>query len=247
MLHADETGVRVAGRLHWVHTRSTDALCYLFAHERRGKEAVDDLLAYRGRLVSDFYSNYVTLACDHQFCGAHLLRELTYAREVLRQDWAGSLKVVMEDMVAACHRARERGSPKLWNARRLARAFDAIVAQGLEANPLPTKLLEKEVGRRVSKGKARCLLERLRNHRDECLAFLFDLRVPFTNNEAERDLRMMKVKAEVSGCFRTKAGADTFCRLRSYIVTCREQGMRLLDCLQSVFAGEPILPALNGA
>jgi len=240
LLHADETGVRACGKLRWIHTRSTPTLCYLFSHAKRGKEAVEDLLAYNGRLISDFHSNYVTLSCAHQFCGAHLLRELTYAHDVLGQAWAGRLKAVMETMVASCHRARERGSSTVWNARQLARAFDGQVTAGLEQNPLPAV----QGRRRVAKGKVRCLLERLQNYRDACLAFLFDLAVPFTNNEAERDLRMVKVKAKISGCFRTDAGADTFCRLRSYVVTCRKQGMRLLDCLRSVFAGEILLPAL---
>ena len=243
LLHADETGVRACGKLRWVHTRSTPTLCHLFSHAKRGKEAVDDLLAYNGRLVSDFHSNYVTLPCKHQFCGAHLLRELTYAHDILGQAWAGALKGVMETMVGSCRRARERGSPTVWNARKLARGFDALVTAGLEQNPLPPVQGKK----RIAKGKVRCLLERLQNYRDECLSFLFNLAVPFTNNEAERDLRMVKVKAKVSGCFRTEAGADTFCRLRRYVVTCRKQGMRLLDSLRSLFVGEPLLPDFGNA
>jgi transposase len=240
LLHVDETGGRVAGKLHWFHVRCTDTLCYLFQHRKRGKEAIEDLLPYSGRLVSDFYSNYVTLHCKHQFCGAHLLRELTYAQEVLKQEWAGSLKAVLEEMVASCHRARERGASKVWNAHALRRNFERYVEEGLSRNPLPVPLPGKK---RSARGKIRCLLERLRDYRDEYLPFLFDLSLPFTNNQAERDIRMLKVKGKVSNCFRTEAGANVFCRLRSYTQTCQKQRMRLLDCLRSIFERRPALPA----
>ncbi len=245
LLHADETGSRVAGKLHWVHVRSTPTLCRLFVHEKRGSEAVADLVSYRGRLISDFYQSYVALSCPHQFCGAHLLRELTFAQQVLGQAWAGSLKELIEQMVSCCHSAREVGRASVENATMLQEQFDALVAQGLEQVPLP----QRRQGRRgrPAKGKVRCLLERLRDYREQYLAFLFDLSLPFTNNEAERDLRMLKVKGKISGCFRTVGGAEVFCRLRSYLLTCQKQGMALLDCLRSVFAGNPVLPSLDHA
>jgi transposase len=244
LLHVDETGGRVAGKLNWFHVRCTDTLCYLFRHAKRGKEAVSDLLTYSGRLVSDFYSNYVTLNCAHQFCGAHLLRDLTYAHSVLEQSWAGSLKTVLEGMVGACHRARERGAKKVSNATGYVRRFDRCVAEGLRQNPLPPKPPGRK---RIARGKVRCLLDRLTDYRHEYLGFLFDLSLPFTNNEAERGVRMFKVKGKVSGCFRTEAGADLFCRLRSYTQTCQKQGMHLLDCFRSLFTRTPILPSLQPA
>ena len=243
LLHADETGSRVAGKLHWVHVRCNQRLCRLFLHERRGGEAVRDLADYDGRLVSDFFSSYVRLSCSHQFCGAHLLRELTFAHAILKQPWAGSLKNILEQMVSSCHSVRASGETLAATGEELARQFDALVGEGLARNPLPET---KPKGRgRPAKGKVRCLLERLRDYREQYLAFLFDLSLPFTNNEAERDIRMLKVKGKVSGCFRTVTGAEVFCRLRSYIVSCQKQGMALLECLRSVFAGSPILPALN--
>jgi transposase len=243
--YADETGSRIAGKLQWIHVRCTKTLCRLFRHNNRGSVAVDDLTQYSGILMSDFYSSYVRLCCSHQFCGAHLLRELTFAHEVLGQSWAGSLKSIIEQMVACCHRARAEGAVSVENADTLCSAFDNWVEQGLASNPLPTP---KQRSRgRPAKGKVRCLLERLRDFRCEYLAFLFDLSLPFTNNEAERDLRMLKVKGKISGCFRTGTGADVFCRLRSYILTCQKQGMRVLDCLCSVFVGNPKMPDLSPA
>jgi transposase len=241
--HADETGSRVAGKLHWIHVRSTPSLCHLFVHEKRGKEAVGDLLSYGGFLMSDFYTSYVRLSCRHLFCGAHLLRELTFAGDVLKQGWAGSLKALIETMVFACHDARESGEPRVADAPALLASFDALVLEGLRQNPLPEARTTKQG--RVAKGKARCLLERLRDYRDAYLAFLFDLSLPFTNNEAERDLRMFKVKGKVSGCFRTREGAEVFCRLRSYVRTCQKQAMPLLKSLRSLFENQVKMPELK--
>jgi len=240
--HADETSARACVRRYWVHVRCTERLTYLFAHARRGKEALADLENYRGLLVSDFFSNYVSLTCPHQFCGEHLCRELQGVFEHSGALWAQALREHLHDCNEACHRARERGATKLWNARALAARFDALVEDGLRATPLPSG-----DGPRPRRGKARCLLERLRDYRDECLAFLFDLSIPFTNNEAERDLRMFKVRGKISGGFRSELGLVWFCRLRSYLQSCRKQGMDLLCCLRSVFAGAPLLPSFDPA
>lgn len=230
--HVDETGGRVEGKLHWFHVRCTKNLSWLFVHARRGKEAVADLLDYKGLLVSDFWSSYVKLPCGHLFCGAHLLRELDFLGTVLKLDWASQMKQLLEDAVAACHRARERGSPVLWNRYDFVDRFDALVSQGQSLAPL---------------GKARALLKRLTRFGDQYLAFLFGLSLPFTNNEAERDLRMLKVKLKISGCFRTFSGAVTFCRLRSYVLTCGKQGLDELSCLRSVFTGPVVMPSFQDA
>lgn len=237
--YVDETGSRVAGKLHWFHVRCTQSLCRLFRHERRGGEATADLQNYSGTLVSDFWSSYVSLTrCDHVFCGAHLLRELTFLHQVNGQRWAGELIGVLEAAVDACHRARERGSRKLWNARRFAVDFDRWVAEGLRSNPPPKS---------GPATKARRLAERLSGWRDDYLRFLFDLTLPFTNNLSEQAIRMFKVKGKVSGGFRTATGADWFCRIRSYTATCQRQGFGLLACLRSVFAGKTIMPSLQHA
>ena len=222
--HADETGSRVAGKLGWFHVRCTRRLTYLFRHDKRGGEATGDLTAYSGTLVSDFWSSYVKLSCRHAFCGAHLLRELTFQHEVKKQAWAGTLILLLEDAVSACHAARGRGSAKVWDAPRFAAEFDEAVKEGFRDNPSP------ESGKA---SKACCLLERLQRHKESCLLFLKDLTVPFTNNEAERDLRMLKVKGKISGTFRTTHGADRYARLRSYLQTCTKQNMPRLQCLQA--------------
>jgi transposase len=237
ILHVDETGGRVCGKLGWFHTRCTGKLTYLFCHVRRGGEAVRDLQNYCGRLVSDFYGSYVGLNGDHQFCGAHLCRELVGVYEQTGQGWA--LEEHLEDCNAACHRARERGSAKLWNARDRASVFDDLVEEGLRLNPVAPTIPGKK---RVRRSKARALLDRLFEYREECLGFLFDLSIAFTNNEAERSLRMLKVRGKISGGWRTLAGAAWFCRGFGYLQSCGKQGWNRLECLRSVFAGEPILP-----
>ena len=243
ILHVDETSSRVSGRRYWFHVRSTDRLTYLFCHAHRGRAAIADLLSYQGRLVSDFFSNYVTLACEHQFCMAHICRELVGVFEQTGQEWAKELKEHLEECNAACHRARERGSPKLWNARLLGETFDALVLEGMRLNPLPIP----ESGKRARRSKARALLDRLFEYREECLAFLFDLTLPFTNNQAERDIRMLKVKGKISGGFRRLEGAIWFCRTRSYLQTCGKQGLSRLECLRSIFAGRLFFPSFQHA
>ena len=251
--YVDETGSRVAGKLHWFHVRCTEHLCRLFRHEKRGGDAVvADLQAYRGTLVSDFWSSYVALSsCRHVFCGAHVLRELTFVHEVQGQGWARGLISVLEQAVSACHRARARGSKKVWNADRLAASYRFWVKQGLlanaaPANPIPTASPPRNpVNSPSNSNKARCLAGRLWERRDDYLRFLYDLTLPFTNNLSEQAIRMFKVKGKISGCFRTTSGADHFCRIRSYTATCQRQRLSVLECLRSVFVGQITMPAFS--
>jgi len=156
------------------------------------------------------------------------------------QHWAGALIDTLEKAVDACNRARARGAQKLGNAHRFAADFDWWVAEGLRSNAPPKS---------GPATKARRLAERLSKSgwRDDYLRFLFDLTLPFTNNLSEQAIRMFKVKGKISGCFRTTAGADSFCRIRSYTATCQRQGLAVLDCLRSIFAGQPIMPSLQAA
>ena len=238
-VHADETGGRVDKSLHWFHVRATERLTYLFCHVNRGKKAVEDLLSYHGLLISDFFCNYVSLSCAHQYCMAHICRELLGAYELTKEECFLSLKEHLEYCHAACERARARGAKKLWNARPLADEFANLIEKGLEKTPLISGVKKRS--------KARCLLDRLDEHYDACIGFLFDLTIPFTNNEAERDLRMLKVKGKISGCFRTFSGAEHFCRVRSYLQSCGKQGLNRLDCLRSIFANAPIMPQFTSA
>jgi len=250
VLHNDETGVRVQGTLAWVHVTSTPQLTHYAAHPKRGSAAMTEigiLPAFHGVSVHDGLPAYRQFDCAHALCNAHHLRELTAIEEHDQQPWATTMKALLGEIKAQVDTARDQGETRLDDAAHDAfvARYQAIITEGYAANPLPP---EPETGPkkrgRPKRSKARNLLDRLSGHQQEVLAFMTDWRVPFDNNQAERDLRMIKVQQKVSGCFRSSAGPVAFCRLRGYLSTLKKQGQALLPALQSVFAGHPLLPTL---
>jgi len=191
--HGDETGVRVKGQLHWLQVNSTRWLTHLAWHRKRGHEALEAIgiwPRFRGRAMRDRWASYDQYRCAHSICGAHLLRDLTFVQEQ-HQDWAGDLKEVLLGMYEAAREWRERGATKLPAHERdewVSQYFD-VLARGFAAQPPPT-----EVPRRRGRGKqsaAKNLLDDLVRRAEQVLAFLDDLLIPFTNNQAERDLRLV--------------------------------------------------------
>jgi transposase len=249
VLHSDETGVRRGGRLAWVHVASTSRLTRYAVHATRGHEATDAmgiLADFTGVSVHDgfpTYQRYTT--CRHALCNIHHLRELTFLEEQYQQPWATQMKALLLDMKATAEQARADGHRQLPTAIRQAfvTRYRAVLAAGHAANPPPARR-PRQRGR-AKQTPARNLLERLWLRQDEVLAFLDDLTIPFDNNQAERDLRALKMQQKVSGCFRSEPGADAFARLRSYLATLRKQGQPLFAALQTVFAGRPLYPALG--
>lgn len=243
VIHADETGLRVGKQLQYVHVASTPRLTHYGSDARRGRTAIDEigiLPRYRGTCVHDGWLSYTSYPhCRHALCGAHLLRELTYFAE-LGEEWRGwaepLLKLLLE-MKAEVERVSERGCERLTPERlvELRSSYDQLVTQGLEANPPP------EVAEQVKK-QARNLLLRLERKKEEVLRFVTDFTVPFDNNQAERDLRMIKLQQKTSGCFRTEEGARQFCRIRSYLSTMRKQGKGVLLALEKACRGAPLSP-----
>jgi transposase len=245
--HVDETGIRVAGRLEWVHVMSTALWTVYARHAKRGRQALDALgwlIGFAGRRVHDAWAPYLSLAGLYALCNAHLLRELIGLHEDTGQAWVPKLIRLLGRMRAAVAVAQAAGQAELLPNQRAGyeAAYTRFLNEGLLANPPP-----KPSGKRgrTKQTPARNLLDRLVTHRGAILAFLHDFRVPFDNNQAERDLRMLKVKHKVSGCFRSPEGADHFCRIRGYISTLRKQGYSILDALTSVFAGQPFIPRLD--
>ena len=242
--HFDETGARVAGSLHWVHSASTDRLTHYTVHKRRGHVAMDAagiLPIFGGVAVHDCWSPYRHYPIDHALCGAHLLRELTAAAETGRQDWAVTMSRVLLDGLDAADTARTQGRDRIEPtvlADIVARYQEAIAA-GHAANPPPPKSGRRG---RTKKSKPANLLGRLDVLRDDVLRFTVDLDVPFTNNLAERDIRMTKLQQKVSGCWRTLAGAQAFATIRSYISTARKHDTNVLDALRQAFDGNPWTP-----
>ena len=246
--HFDETGMKVAGKLQWLHVACTERLTHYGRHEKRGKEATDklDILPkFRGRAVHDNWSSYPQYGCEHGLCNAHHLRELTFIEEEYQQGWAGKMKGLLVEIKGQVEEQKAQGALRLeeGSLRELERQYQEIIEEGLLANPPP----EVKPGQRGRKkqSKAKNLLDRLSSKREQVLAFMYDFRVPFDNNQAERDLRMMKVHQKVSGCFRSPEGADYFCRIRGYISTLRKQGEQVLTRIERVFAGNPFVPSLK--
>ena len=244
----DETGMSINGKLHWLHTASTEQLTYLAWHPKRGKEAFDaiDILPhFKGRAIHDNWSSYFNYECAHGLCNAHHLRELTFVFDKYHQRWASSMIELLLEIRGAVQRALRRGQRR-FSTRTCARhekRYRALIAAGLRANPPPVGLPgETKPGPR-KQSKARNLVLRLKRRSTETLAFMYDFAVPFTNNQAERDLRVSKVQQKISGTFRSTESAISFCRIRSYIATMKKNGIRVIDALQSVVAGTPILPS----
>ncbi|MER3405974.1 MAG: IS66 family transposase, partial [Chloroflexota bacterium] len=226
--HFDETGLRLAGQTRWLHAASTARLTFYAPHPKRGQEALDAigvLPPFRGRAVHDGWASYWQYAsCGHALCNAHHLRELTFVEEELHQSWAKDLKELLLESKRAVDTARSQGRAELAAALKedIATRYDQILAEGLRQNPPPAPTGQRG---RPKRGKAGSLVDRLIAHKEATLAFLDDFAVPFDNNLVERDLRMVKVREKISGCFRTPLGAERFCRIRGYVSTLRKQGM----------------------
>jgi transposase len=246
VLHNDETGVRRGGSLAWAHVASTSRLTHYAIHAKRGREATDAigiLPDYTGVSVHDGWTPYQThTRCRHALCNIHHLRELTFLEEQYQQTWASELKALLLEMKSTVEQARARGATPLPEGERRAfrTRYHALLAAGLAAHPPPVRRAGQRG--RLKQSPARNLLERLLLGHKAVLAFLEDLTIPFDNNQAERDLRTLKVQQKVSGCFRSDTGADAFMRLRSYLSTLRKQGFALLDALRTVFAGQLLYP-----
>ncbi len=249
LIHVDETGCYVADQRWWLHVACTPTLTLYCVHRARGHKgstAAGVRPAFAGTAVHDAYAPYWAYPCQHALCGAHILRELMALQERGGHAWAAELAAVLREMLAATQAAAAAGA-KLPAAQvmSLVERYDTLVAQGLARNPVVPRPANQPRGK-VKQSKATNLLLRLRDHAGEVLRFVRDLRVPFDNNQAERDLRMMKVQQKISGRFRTARGAEAFCLVRSYISTLRKQGQLVLAALEQAFRGTPVLPSSLG-
>jgi transposase len=249
--HFDETGARVAGRLHWVHSASTSSLSLFTVHAKRGKVAMDAagvLPSVTGVAVHDGWSPYWRYQVTHALCGAHLLREVDAITDEPGQGWAAGMAELLADAKTQADRARAAGAEQVDDEvrERLHARYQRLLVDGQVANPPPPPRPGQWRRGRLRRLPAANLLGRLDRHRVEVLRFLDDLRVPFDNNQAERDLRMVKLQQKISGCWRTLAGAQAFLTLRSYLSTARKHGVDPLRALHQLFLGSPWLPIPAG-
>jgi len=244
VLNADETGLRVAKELHWLHALATDTLSWMDCHPKRGAAAFEDmglLKQFQGILVHDGWIAYKTLECHHALCNAHHLRELTYLLEQQSQVWAGDMIEVLthanhtDNLNCAQGNTPNYQSVKYQHqVRELRDLYDAVLVQAELAHPVAQPNAKRG---RTKQSKAVNLIGRLRQTSDDVWRFMTQGNVPFTNNLAEQAVRMPKVKQKVSVCFRTTEGAHTYCVIRSYVATMQKQGVDIFAALVSTFKG----------
>lgn len=245
LTHFDESGIRVEKKLHWLHVASTDKLTHYEIHAKRGTDAMDDIAIlpnFRGRAIHDHWKPYFNYTCDHGLCNAHHLRELTYHEEQYSQIWCKKMKVFLLDIKDEVDKYKAVGYMELEPVKLhyFEQEFDQILGEGLCEIPQLAWEGIKKRGRK-KQHPTKNLWDRLSEYKKEVLAFMYDFKIPFTNNQGEQDIRMIKIKQKISGCFRSSLGAKIFCRIRGYISTARKQGINILSALSGVFEGNSTL------
>jgi transposase/uncharacterized coiled-coil protein SlyX len=247
VLHFDETGTRVNGQRYWLHVASTSQMTYYMVHPKRGSVAMDAMAIlpdFTGTTVHDFWSPYFKYGCDHSLCNTHITRELTCVSENYFQMWSIEMKALLfeiKDCVDETRKISDNLEPD--QIRVFEEKYDTITKIGFEENPpplIPENQIKKAGRKRQSKSKN--LLDRFEDYKTEILRFMHDFDVPFENNQAERDVRMMKVQQKISGTFRSSNGADMFCRIRGYISTVKKNKISVIDAIMDVFSGKAFIP-----
>ena len=250
VLHVDESGLRVGGKLHWLHVACTERLTSYEVQAKRGHEAMEAagiLGLFRGTVVHDHWKPYFTYdECAHALCNAHHLRELRFIDTQYHQAWASDMAALLVEIKAAVE-ATPAPAMRLALPELLAfeTRYDVIVQAGFDANTVfvpPTAGEEKKRGRPKQPPPVNLLI-RLRDFKGQVLAFMSDFRVPFDNNQGERDIRMVKVKQKVSGGFRTLEGAQRFGRIRGYLSTTRKHAKNVFEAIRDAFEGNPFIPS----
>ncbi len=241
VIHNDETGMRCAGKTQWIHSSSTQQHTHYSIQPKRGKEGMDAigiLTNFKGTSIHDRWASYDQYHCTHGLCNAHLLRELKYVKEEIGRDWSGQ----MIPLLVMANVLKTEGRLDQAAVQHIEKRFHKITKTGLREEPVMGMPKKKKRGR-VAKTKSMNLLEAFIDRRQDILRFLHNKDVPFDNNLAERDLRMVKLKQKISGCFRTLHGAEVFCRIRSYVSTARKQGHSVLEAIEQALIGKPVMLA----
>ena len=228
VVHFDETGVRVEGKTKWLHTACNEKYSYLFVHEKRGFIALNSeqslIKDFKNKAVHDCWASYFKFDTEHIICNAHILRELTQLIEQNSQ-WAKQFHGFLLD----CYY-------KNIAIETVEYRYTEIINQANLEEPQQSKRVNRRG--KPKKTKGRCLLERLIKYKDGVLAFIFDSAIPFTNNQAERDIRCVKIKMKVSGCFRTQLGVNAYARIQSVISTFRKQNIEVFKSFSLLFSQE---------
>ena len=237
VVNADETGIKENDVLKWLHTASSKNLTYQYAHPKRGKEAMRDeksiLPWFKGVLVHDCWESYFSFSqIRHAICNAHILRELTGLIENQQSVWGKKMKELLMQM----YLASDYGKGVIGEIGTYQDRYQTILELGEVEEPPAEKVNPKG---KLKRSKGRNLLERLKKHKEAVFRFATLAEVPFTNNQAERDIRQVKVKQRVSSGFRAESGSESFCRIHSLISTLRKQGRKVFEELQAIIEGKP--------
>ena len=246
VVHFDETGYSVNKTRHWLHVASTCDLTYYFPHPKRGRKAMDELgilPEFEGVALHDFWQSYLAYTCQHALCNAHHLRDLTFIIEVYQQKWAKKMKTLLRLIKKSVDQTKTKtNSLNQHQINAFEKQYQIILKQGFKENRAPPITQKTKTRGRKKQTPAKNLLDRFQKYQKEILAFMIDFNIPFDNNQAERDIRMMKVQQKISGCFRTQIGANIFCRIRGYISTARKQNVNVYDAISNAFLGNPFIP-----
>lgn len=238
VVNADETGINVNGKRIWLHTACNEKWTHFFPHEKRGTEAMNAigiLPKVNGVLCHDYWKAYFTYTCKHSLCCAHLIRELEWSSSEDKQKWAGSVKKFLTKLNKKVNDSG--GQLPLERCSYYLKKYKKMLSDAEQECPKPNIKRKKGQRGQIKKSKSRNLLERLIKNEAEVLRFMYEKDVPFTNNQGENDLRMTKVQQKISGCFRSIEGAMIFCRIRSYLITCRKHGMDPTEALSFLYKG----------
>jgi transposase len=246
VLNVDETGMRVNGIRQWLHVASTEHLTWYGYHQKRGSQATEEmniLPRFGGTMVHDFWASYFKYPCQHALCNVHLLRELRGISENYGQVWSGHMDDLINEIKVAVDMAKKISKPL--NYRQIAGfelRYRQIIELGFLENPVHYSS-EKVVKRgRKKQSKTKNLLDRCQKYEYEILSFMRDFSIPFSNNQAERDVRMVKLQQKISGTFRSVAGVSAFCRVRGYISTVKKNDRPVLASIMGIFVGNPFVP-----
>lgn len=244
VVHFDETGVRCGNKTQWLHGASTEQLTHYAVHEKRGAVAtkeIDILPRFNGTACHDHWKPYYTFNnCNHSECNAHNLRSLKSVYETYKCQWAESMASLLVEIKRRIDTLKNEGQTEM-ETHEIAKyqsIYKDIIDKGKLECPIP---VDEKTGK-LKKNEAHRLLTKLEEYDIETLSFMYDFDIPFDNNLIERDIRMMKLRQKISGCFRGKESPKVFCRIRGYISTCRKNGQKVLDSLVKAVKGDPFIP-----
>lgn len=244
LAHFDETGMRVEKSLHWLHSHSTHLLTYFAVSCFRGLKAmteIDILPKFKGKAIHDAWAPYYAFEdCIHFLCNAHHLRELTFIFEQHHEKWAGRMHGLLLEIHRVVHEHKQNGQEALskYFLEKFETEYQQIITAGKKLHTRRGEPVQTGTRGRKKQHKGKNLLDRLDGNRDQVLGFMRDFSIPFTNNLAEGDIRMQKVKQKISGCFRTRSGANIFAHLRSYISTARKQAHPTLGAIHAALINQ---------